>query len=120
MTEGMKERAQDLGRLLGQSDEYKALTRARDRLGEDRDAVASLNRLAELERDITVALRQGREPEAAVQQDYEQLFGQLQGTSVYQGMVAAQSNFDKVLAAVNEEISQGIESGARSRIILPS
>jgi hypothetical protein len=25
MTEGMKERAQELGRLLGQSDEYKAL-----------------------------------------------------------------------------------------------
>jgi hypothetical protein len=27
MTDGMKERAQELGRLLGQSDEYKALDR---------------------------------------------------------------------------------------------
>jgi hypothetical protein len=35
-------------------------------------------------------------------------------------MVAAQSNFDKLLTRVNDEISRGMEMGAQSRIILPS
>ena len=51
MTDGMKDRAQDLGRLLGQSDEYKALGRARERLTEDKEAVASMTRLDALERE---------------------------------------------------------------------
>ena len=36
------------------------------------------------------------------------------------GMIAAQSNFDRILTKVNEEISKGVELGATSRIILPS
>jgi hypothetical protein len=39
---------------------------------------------------------------------------------VYQGLVAAQSNFDRVMGRVNEEIARGIEAGEQSRIILPS
>jgi cell fate (sporulation/competence/biofilm development) regulator YlbF (YheA/YmcA/DUF963 family) len=120
MTDGMKERAQDLGRMLGQSDEYKALGRARQRLTEDREAVATMERLDALERDITAALQGGREPEEAAKQEYEQLFDTLQGTAVYQGLVSAQANFDKLLQRVNDEISRGVEMGAQSRIILPS
>jgi hypothetical protein len=33
-------------------------------------------------------------------------------------MVAGQSNFDRILQRVNEDISKGIEAGAASRIIL--
>jgi cell fate (sporulation/competence/biofilm development) regulator YlbF (YheA/YmcA/DUF963 family) len=120
MTEGMKERAHELGRLLGQSDEYKALGRARQRLMEDAEAVTAMNQLDDLERRITEALHAGNEPAEAMKQEYEQLFMQLQGAASYQGMVAAQSNFDKLLARVNQEISRGIEAGAQSRIILPS
>jgi cell fate (sporulation/competence/biofilm development) regulator YlbF (YheA/YmcA/DUF963 family) len=120
MTEGMKERAQELGRLLGQSDEYKALGRARERLVEDADAVAAMDRLDELEREIAGALQGGSEPSDGIKQEYEALFMKLQGAASYQGMVAAQSNFDKLLARVNQEISRGIETGAQSRIILPS
>jgi hypothetical protein len=39
---------------------------------------------------------------------------------VYQALVAAQSNFDRVMSRINEEIARGIEAGAQSRIILPS
>ena len=67
-----------------------------------------------------MALHAGREPADQVKIEYEQVFAQLQAMPVYQGMVAAQSNFDKLLARVNEEISRGMEAGAQSRIILPS
>ncbi|HEX6308866.1 MAG TPA: YlbF family regulator [Longimicrobiales bacterium] len=120
MTDGMKERAQDLGRLLGQSDEYKALGRARQRLTDDGEAVTAMRRLDELEREIAAALHNGQEPGEAVKEEYERVFGTLQSSPLYQGLVAAQSNFDKLLARVNEEISRGMEQGAQSRIILPS
>ena len=120
MTDGMKERAQDLGRLLGQSDEYKALGRARQRLTDDQEAVSAMTRLDTLEREISTALHSGQEPEENAKQEYERVFGTLQASPSYQGLVAAQSNFDKLLQRVNEEISRGMESGAQSRIILPS
>ena len=120
ISESIRERAQELGRVIGQREEYKALGRARERINEDRDAVARLNRLGELEREVTQALQSGNEPTPEVSAEYERLFGELQGSAVYQGLVAAQSNFDKILMRVNEEIGRGMESGARSRIILPS
>ncbi|NIP79663.1 MAG: hypothetical protein GWM90_10790 [Gemmatimonadetes bacterium] len=49
MNEVMLEKAKDVGRLLGQTKEYKALQRARERLNEDRETVELVNRLAELE-----------------------------------------------------------------------
>lgn len=118
MNEGMIERARELGRMLGQSEEYKALGRARQRLDDDREAVEAVNKLAQLEGEIGAALRAGQEPSVEAQQAYEASFGTLQGSAAYQGLVAAQSNFDKLLQKVNEEIGKGIESGAQSRIIL--
>jgi len=120
MTEVLGEKARELGRLLGQSDEYQALDRARRRIAEDRELVGSLNRLGELEQQLAESLELGRAPDEAVRDEYERLFGELQGSPVYQGLVAAQSNFDKRLIQVNEDISRGIEAGAKSRIILPS
>jgi cell fate (sporulation/competence/biofilm development) regulator YlbF (YheA/YmcA/DUF963 family) len=120
MTDSIRERAQELGRQLGQSEEYKALARARQRLTEDRAAVTAMNQLDALEQQVSLALHQGQEPSDEIKQEYERLFSELQGSPVYQGLVAAQSNFDKVLARVNEEISRGMEAGAQSRIILPS
>lgn len=116
----IRERAQELGRAMGQTEEYKALTRARERIGDDREAVRRMNRLSELEREVSAALHAGEEPSAAVQEEYEQVFTELQASPSYQGLVAAQSNFDKILLRVNEEIGRGIESGSRSRIIMPS
>jgi cell fate (sporulation/competence/biofilm development) regulator YlbF (YheA/YmcA/DUF963 family) len=120
MTDRIKERAQELGRMLGQSDEYKALSRARERLTDDREAIVAMNRLDALEHEVGIALHSGQEPPDQVKAEYEQLFGQLQAMAVYQALIAAQSNFDKLLARVNEEISRGMEAGAQSRIILPS
>jgi cell fate (sporulation/competence/biofilm development) regulator YlbF (YheA/YmcA/DUF963 family) len=120
MTEGIRDKAQELGRLLGQTDEFKALKQARQRLGEDRPAVTAMNRLDTLEREIATALHAGKEPADTLKEEYERVFGELQSSPVYQGIVAAQSNFDKLLQRMNEEISKGMEAGAQSRIILPS
>lgn len=120
ITEGMTEKARDLGRLIGQSEEYKALERARQRFAEDKDAVERVNKLAQLESQIAQALQRDEEPGEAAREEYEQAFSQLQTNAAYQGMVAAQSNFDRVLGKVNEEISKGVETGAQSRIILSS
>jgi len=120
MHESMLEKAREVGRLLGQTDEYKALQRARQRLNEDREAVSSLNRLAELERSIATSLQSGEEPSEETQREYESLASQLQSGPVYQGLVAAQSNFDRLLQKVNEQMGEGIEAGSKSSIIMPS
>jgi cell fate (sporulation/competence/biofilm development) regulator YlbF (YheA/YmcA/DUF963 family) len=118
--DGITEKARDLGRLLGQTPEYQALDRARSRAMEDRELSGSLNQMAEMEKTIGAALRAGAEPTLEQQESYERVFNELQSSSVYQGLVAAQANFDKILGRVNENISEGIESGSRSRIILPT
>ncbi len=120
MDELLRLKAEDLGRLLGQSAEYSAVERSRQRLEDDRGMLAALSRLADLEGEIAAALRRGEEPSDGVKTEYEQVFSTLQSSPVYQEYVAAQSNFDKKLLKVNEEISRGMESGSRSRIILPT
>jgi cell fate (sporulation/competence/biofilm development) regulator YlbF (YheA/YmcA/DUF963 family) len=120
MHDGMLEKAKEVGRLLGQTDEYKALQKARSRLNDDRDAVSALNRLSELEREITTALQTGEQPSEETQREYETMASELQSGPVYQGLVAAQSNFDKLLQKVNERMGEGIEAGSKSSIIMPS
>lgn len=120
MTEGLAEKAQELGRLLGQTDEYKALDAARKRVDEDRELVQLLNRLGELEEDIARALQRGEEPDREARDAYETAFSELQGNAAYQALVSAQTNFDKLMGRVNEAIGKGITAGAQSRIIFPS
>jgi cell fate (sporulation/competence/biofilm development) regulator YlbF (YheA/YmcA/DUF963 family) len=115
----IQERAREIGRLLSRTPEYEALKRANQRLAEDRDAVTEMNRLAELEDQITTHLRSGREPTQEIQEEFGGLAEQLQQRTVYQAVVAAQSNFERLMAQINEEIARGIEAGEQSRIILP-
>ena len=42
------DKAQDLGRLIGQSDEYKALRRAEGSLREDKETIAKLDSIQQL------------------------------------------------------------------------
>lgn len=117
--DSMLEKAMEVGRLLGQTDEYRALQRARQQLNEDRETVGLVNRLAELEQQLTGQLQRGEEPEEASRTEYEETFSKLQAGPRYQALVAAQSNFDRVLQKVNEQIGAGMEAGAKSSIILP-
>lgn len=117
--DSIQERAREIGRLLSRTPEYEGLKRANQRLGEDREVVTTMNRLAELEDEITIDLRSGREPSTEVQEEYARLAEELQQRSIYQAVVAAQANFERVMASINEEIARGIEAGEQSRIILP-
>lgn len=119
MKEAMEEKAKEVGRLMGQTREYKALKQAREKLNEDRETVEMVNRLSELEQKLQSSLRQGREPSEEDREAYQELANELQSGPRYQALVAAQSNFDKVLRKVNERISEGIEAGSESSIIVP-
>lgn len=111
------DKAQELGRLLGQSDEYRALVRATDRMKEDTECqglLADVERLAqELERNAQA----GREPAREQVEQYDRALQIAQGNAVYQQVVAAQANFEKLMAKVNARIYEGMKKGAASPII---
>ena len=81
-----------------------------------RPLVAEMDKL---ERELAALLQQRQEPDEAFRERYEKSFGELQGHAGYQAMVAAQANFDRILAQVNEAIGKGMEQGSGSRIIIP-
>ena len=117
--DGIDERAREIGRLLAQTPEYKAVKQANSSLSADREAVTLVNRLGQLEEELTNTLRSGREPSVEQQEEYESLAEQLQQLTSYQRVAAAQANFERLMARINEEIGRGLEAGEQSRIILP-
>ena len=90
-----------------------------EQLAENREAVSVLNRLSTLESELSASLRAGQEPPVEQQQEYEGAVERLQQMTAYQALVAAQSNFDRLMVRINEDIAKGIEAGEQSRIILP-
>jgi cell fate (sporulation/competence/biofilm development) regulator YlbF (YheA/YmcA/DUF963 family) len=110
-------RAEELGRLIGQTEEYKALKRARDKLRDTPELGQRLRRLEEMARGLESAAARGEDAPAAEVSAYDGLLGEIQGDPAYQGMIAAQSNFDKLMLRVNEHILNGIQKGAASPII---
>ena len=112
------EKAKDLGNALGRTDEYQAVKRAIQAADEDRDLTTLRRELEALENTIEASLRAGKEPDAETGAAYENAVTRLQGSATYQRLVAAQTNFDKLMARVNQAIAQGMEEGGKSRIIL--
>jgi cell fate (sporulation/competence/biofilm development) regulator YlbF (YheA/YmcA/DUF963 family) len=110
-------KAKDLGRLIGQSPEYQAVKRANDAPGQDTAAVALLKQMEQLRIDAQQMIQRGERPTEQMEKDLDALLGQVQGQMVYQRLVSAQENFDKLMARVNDWIVDGIEKGATSSII---
>ena len=117
---GIDEMARELGLALGGTPQYRDLQRAAQRVDDDRELVTLRNQLTDLEQSVARSVGAGEEPAPELAQEYEQVFGQLQSSPKYQGLVAAQANFDRVLGRVNEGISKAMAEGARSRIIITS
>jgi cell fate (sporulation/competence/biofilm development) regulator YlbF (YheA/YmcA/DUF963 family) len=111
------EKAQDLGRLIGQTEEYKTLRRASERLREDAECQRLLGDMERLAGEIEAAARSGTEPTAAQTERYDSAVQSIQVSPVYQQMAAAQANFEKLMAKVNARIYEGIQKGAASPII---
>lgn len=111
------QKALELGRLLGQTDEYKAFLRASERLREDaacRQELAEVERLAQ---EIERAAQEGREPPREAVEQYDRALQSVQGNPVYQAVVAAQANFEKLMTKINAKIFEGMKQGAASPII---
>ena len=111
------DKAQELGRLIGQSPEYQALRRAEASLREDQDTVAKLDQIQTLARQVDQLLAQGQMPDQATAQAYETAVRDLETSVAGQAYVVARANFEKLMTKVNQQISEGMEKGATSSII---
>jgi cell fate (sporulation/competence/biofilm development) regulator YlbF (YheA/YmcA/DUF963 family) len=112
-----EEKALELGRLIGQSEEYKAVVRANDALKEDAEAVGYLHRMDQLRQEAAAMMQRGEEPSEAMEGELDELLGKVQAMPVYQRMAVTQENLDKLMRRVNEWIGAGIEKGSKSQII---
>jgi len=113
----IEEKATELGRLIGQANEYQTLRRAEAALKDDPDTVAKLEQIQTLARQIDQLVSQGQMPDEAMTQQYEEAVRALELSVVGQAYVVARANFDKLMTRVNQIMSQGIERGATSSII---
>jgi cell fate (sporulation/competence/biofilm development) regulator YlbF (YheA/YmcA/DUF963 family) len=111
------DKAQELGRQIGQSSEYQALRRAESILREDKETVAKLDLIQTLARKVDQAIAQGQMPDQTTADAYESAVQDLETSSIGQAYVVARSNFEKLMARVNQQISEGMEKGATSSII---
>lgn len=111
------EKAQDLGRLIGQTEEYKSLKRASERLKDDAECQRLLGDMERLAGEIEAVARSGKEPSREQTDKYDAAVQSIQASPVYQQMAAAQANFEKLMAKVNTRIYEGIQKGAASPII---
>ncbi|HUF76886.1 MAG TPA: YlbF family regulator [Longimicrobiales bacterium] len=112
------EKAKDLGNALARTDEYQALRRAMDSVDDDRELVELRNRIEQLETTLEADIRAGRQPSEEIRTEYAEVAEELQRRPAFQRVISAQANFEKIMHKVNETVAQGIEEGAKSRIIL--
>lgn len=113
------ERAQEVGRLVSQMPEYQRLKQAHRDIAEDREATERINAMRELQTEMLQQLERGEEPAEASRERLETLSEELQGSTRYQALIAAQANFDRLMEKVQESIGSGIRAGEESRIVIP-
>jgi cell fate (sporulation/competence/biofilm development) regulator YlbF (YheA/YmcA/DUF963 family) len=113
----LEDKAIELGRLIGQSAEYKAVKRANEALNQDKDAVALLRQMEQVRIDAQKMMERGEQPTEEMENNLDALLGQVQTKPAYQNVIVAQENFEKVMGRVNEWILDGIKKGAASPII---
>ncbi|MBL0171297.1 MAG: YlbF family regulator [Gemmatimonadaceae bacterium] len=114
----LEDKAKDLGRTIGQSDEYKAVKRSSEALNGDREATTILRQMEKIRTDAQAMIDKGQEPTPEMEQQLDALLQQVQVNSTYQRAISAQDNFDKLMLRVNQWIADGIRAGATSPIIL--
>lgn len=111
------DKAQELGRLLGQSNEYQALRRAESALRDDPEAQGRLETISRLTREFDQLIAQGGAPDETKAQEYETTLRDFELSPIGQAYLVARQNVDKLMQRVNQAIGDGIERGATSSII---
>jgi cell fate (sporulation/competence/biofilm development) regulator YlbF (YheA/YmcA/DUF963 family) len=113
----IEEKAQELGRLIGQSTEYQTLRRAEQTLQEDAETRLRLEKIEQLARQIDEQVSQKKIPDEATVAEYETAVRNLEVSTQGQAYVIARANYEKLMTRVNQQMSVGIERGAGSSII---
>ena len=113
------ERAQEVGRLVSQTPEFRYLKAAHQEIGEDRAVTEKINAMRELQASMLEQLERGEEPTEESRERLENMSQELQSSSRYQSLISAQANFDKLMDRVNTSIGAGIRAGEESRIVIP-
>jgi cell fate (sporulation/competence/biofilm development) regulator YlbF (YheA/YmcA/DUF963 family) len=111
------EKALDLGRTLGQSDEYQALRRAEQALRDNPEAQQRLEAISKLTSEFDLMMSQGQSPSEEQASSYETTLREFELSPTGQAYLVARANVDKLMQRVNQAIGQGIERGATSNII---
>lgn len=114
----IQEMAESLGQALGRTAEYRTLARAIESADKDREMVALTNEVQGLQEVLRAAAQKGEELPTAEMEQLEAAMGKLQSSSIYQSVVAAQANFDRIMHRVDASIQEGMRRGAASPIIL--
>ncbi len=115
----IEDRALELGKMLGQTNEYKAMQSARQELESTPEVKAQMQRVEFLTEKLEPYAKEGKEPPKEMAEEYESLMSSIQAHPKYQHVVAAQSNFDKMMLQINEKIVEGIRKSGESSIIVP-
>jgi len=113
----ISEKAKDLGRQIGQSNEYKTLRRTEQALREDAPTVAKLDAIQQLAAKVEKMMATGQNPDPETMSAYEDAVRELEVSPTGQAYAVARANFEKLMTKVNQEISEGMEQGATSSII---
>ncbi len=113
----LEEKAKDLGRQIGQTEEYKAVKRSGETLNGDAPAVALLKEMEQIRTDAQRMMERGEQPTPDMEKQLDDLLSRIQVNPVYQRAIVAQENFDKLMAQVNGWILDGMKKGAASPII---
>ena len=111
------EKARDLGRMIGQSNEYKTLRRTEQALREDAPTVAKLDAIQQLATKVDQMMSAGQMPDAETTTAYETAVRELEVSVIGQAYAVARANFEKLMTKVNQEISDGMDQGVTSSII---
>jgi cell fate (sporulation/competence/biofilm development) regulator YlbF (YheA/YmcA/DUF963 family) len=114
----LEDKAKELGRTIGQSDEYKAVKRSSESLNADREASVILRQMETIRTEAQALIDRGQEPTPEMEQQLDAFLQQVQTNPAYQSAISAQENFDKLMLRVNSWIADGIRAGAASKIIL--
>lgn len=113
----LSDKAGELGRLIGQSAEYQAVKRANEGINGEREVITALQRMDTLRNEAQEMIERGEHPTAEMEQELDQLLTKVQANGLYQRVISANENFDKVMVQVNQWILEGIKKGSTSSII---
>ncbi len=111
------DKAQDLGAAHRPVDGISDVAAGGTSLRDDADTVAKLDLIQTLARQVDQAVSTGKMPDQATAEAYENAVRELEMSPVGQAYVVARANFEKLMAKVNQQISEGMEKGAASSII---